>query len=150
MAKVFASVLVLLSLSFTFACSSSPSTTTTSPPTSNQTSSGGTFQSLANQGLSVFSGKCATCHGTGGQGTGQGPALWGSGFIVGKYSGATLFATNAQAMLSFISSTMPFNAPGTLSHTDAINVLCYLLGQENEVTPSASFDEGQLGNIPLK
>ena len=149
--KVFTcGLMVLLVLSFALGCSS-PSSTTSSPPTgATSTTSGNTFQSLANQGQSVFSAKCATCHGTGGQGTSIGPAVWGSGFTVGVYNGTTLFAANGQAMLNFISSSMPLNAPGSLSHSDAINVLCYLLVQENQVTPSSVFVESQLGSLSLK
>lgn len=150
MKRIASFVLVLTVVLFGFGCSSTPSTTSTTPPSSTTTSSGNTFQVLANLGQGVFSSKCVTCHGPSGQGTALGPALWGSGFVVGKYNGTTLFAANGQAMLNFISTSMPLNAPGTLSHTDAVNVLCYLLVQENQVTPSAAFDESQLGNLSLK
>ena len=150
MAKVVASVLVLLSLTVTFGCSSStqqtttPTVMTTTPPTSS-----GTFQTMANLGQPVYTSKCATCHGANGQG-GTGPAVWGSGFVPGLYVGNTLFALNAQAMLNFISSSMPLTAPGSLSHTDNLNVLSYQLIQENEVSPSTVFNESQLSSIILK
>ena len=149
MAKVVASVLVLLSLIFTFGCSSTTPPTTTNLGTTTTPTGSGTFQAMANLGQTVYTNNCATCHGTSGQG-GTGPAVWGSGFIPGQYVGTTLFALNAQAMLNFISSSMPLTAPGSLSHTDAINVLCYLLIQENEVSPSTVFNESQLSTIALK
>ena len=150
MAKIVASILVLLSLTFTFGCSSSTQQTTTNPgTTTTPPTSSGTFQAMANLGQTVYTSKCATCHGANGQG-GTGPAVWGSGFVPGQYVGTTLFALNAQAMLNFISSSMPLTAPGTLSHTDSVNVLCYLLIQESEVSPSTVFNESQLSTIVIK
>jgi hypothetical protein len=52
MAKIVASVLVLLSLTFTFGCSSTTTQTTTSPgTTTTPPTSSGTFQAMANLGL---------------------------------------------------------------------------------------------------
>ncbi|APV43761.1 thiosulfate dehydrogenase [Dehalogenimonas formicexedens] len=142
----FALFLLVASVAFLgFGCGSSPST---SPGTT--TGSGNTFQSLANQGKVVYSNKCVSCHAANGQGTGVGPAVWGANYQPGIYNGSTLFAPNGQAMLNFISSSMPLNSPGSLSHSDAVNVLCYLLVQDNQVTPSAAFDESQLINLALK
>ena len=149
MKKIASLALASLVLIVMFGCGSSPSTSSP-PPVTTTSNSGGTFQSLANQGQSVFSGKCASCHGVSGQGTSTGPALWGSNHTPGQYNGATLFASNGQAMLGFISSSMPLTSPGSLSHADAVNVLCYLLVQDNQVTPSAIFDESQLSGISLK
>ena len=55
-------------------------------------------------GQEVFSQKCTECHGTSLQGTGAGPAL--TAFNLLPYA-------NAQKLLSFISSRMPANSPGS-------------------------------------
>ncbi|XUX00768.1 MAG: c-type cytochrome [Dehalogenimonas sp.] len=149
MKKITPFFLVLALVFFGFGCGSTP-TTSSAPPGTTTTSSGNTYQALANQGQSVYANKCVSCHGANGQGTGVGPAVWGSNYQPGIYNGATLFAPNGQAMLNFISSSMPLNAPGSLSHSEAINVLCYLLIQDNQVTPSSTFDESQLGTLSLK
>ena len=108
-----------------------------------------TFQSLAASGKTVYSNSCAVCHGSNGGG-GAGPALWGSAATLGKFAGTTLFANNAQAMLNFISTRMPLSAPGSLTHDQYLDVLSYILVQDNQVSPSTSFNENQLGGITLK
>ena len=108
-----------------------------------------TFQQLASTGSTVFANSCAVCHGTNGQG-GVGPALWGPNATLGKYAGTTLFNNNAQAMLNFISTNMPLSAPGSLTHQQYIDLLCYILIQDNQVSSSNTFNENQLANITLR
>ena len=121
----------------------------TPTPTPTPTPSGATFQTLAAAGADVYSTNCAVCHGANGQG-GVGPALWGSGATLGTYSGVTLFNNNAQDMLNFISTKMPLTAPGSLSQQQYIDVLSYILVQDNQVSPSTVFNQSQLGGITLK
>ena len=121
-------------------------TTTTAPATTSATS---TYQVLAVTGATVFSTNCAVCHGATGQGI-TAPALWGTSATLGSYSGITLFANNAQAMLTWISANMPFSAPGNLSPASQYTaVLCYILTQGNKVSPSTVFDATQLGSITV-
>ena len=120
----------------------STSTTQTSTTTSTTTTTTATYQTLAAAGQTVYSSNCAGCHGNSGQGLGA-PALWGSGALLAKYN-------NASALLNFISANMPKNAPGSLSHQQYINVLCYILVQGNQVTGTNAFNESQLGSITLK
>jgi polar amino acid transport system substrate-binding protein len=126
--------------------SSAPvSSPTVSPSASSSASvSGGgqTFGQLSTAGKTVFSSRCAKCHGDKGQGQ-TGPA------IIGPQAGLKKYNTG-QGLLGFISTTMPFEAPGSLSHQDYLNVLAYLLVQNNLVTDSATFSEGQLGAVALK
>ena len=102
--------------------------TNTTPATTGQT-----YQTLASQGGSVYSSTCSVCHGNNGQG-GIGPALWGSNATLGTYKGTTLFNKNAQDMLNFISTKMPLTAPGSLSNEQYIDVLAYILIQNNLVS----------------
>ena len=128
--------------------STPPSTTVTTTSTPTTTSTSTTFQTLASHGGSVYSSTCSVCHGNNGQG-GIGPALWGSNATLGTYKGTTLFNKNAQDMLNFISTKMPLTAPGSLSSEQYVNVLCYILIQNNLVSPSKVFDETQLSSITL-
>jgi cytochrome c len=108
-----------------------------------------TFQQLATLGKTVYSNSCAVCHGANGQGV-VGPALWGSAATLGRYAGTTLFDNNAQAMLSFISKNMPLSAPGSLPHEQYVDVLCFILVQDNQISPANVFNESQLNNMTLK
>jgi cytochrome c len=103
---------------------------------------------LAVDGHVVYTSTCASCHGGDGQG-GVGPALWGQYYVPGMYNGTKLFNNNAQDMLTFIETNMPFSSAGSLTHQQAIDVLCYLLIQENEISPSDIFIESQLSSVIL-
>ena len=103
---------------------------------------GPTFGSLSQLGQPVFMSKCAMCHGASGQG-GTAPAVIGTGANLSKYS-------TGKALLDYISTAMPLNAPGSLSHQDYLNVLSYLLVQNKYATATAAFDENALGNLQLK
>ena len=125
------------------ACTSS-SSSTNPPPTDSQT-----FGALSKSGASVYSGKCETCHATGGTG-GIGPPLWGSNANLGTYSGATVFNKDAQSMYNFIAAQMPLSAPGSLSEADYTEVLAYILIQNNYVSDSTTFNRSQLSSITWK
>lgn len=116
--------------------------TTTQPPGSPSTSGSQTFDQLANVGTAVFADQCASCHGNHGQG-GDSPALIGSNAHLSKYA-------TAQGLLNFISTAMPASAPGTLSHEQYLQVLGFLLVQNQEVNSGDLFTEGGLNSITLK
>jgi cytochrome c len=115
------------------------STASSSPAT---TSTPLTFGAMAALGKTVFKNYGASSHGENGQG-GSGPALIGSNASLAKYN-------TAQGLLNYISASMPLEAPGSLSHQDYLDVLCYLLVQNNYVYPNDVFSESQLSNITLK
>lgn len=118
------------------------SISTTSSNTGTSLTSTVTFGTMAALGKTVFENYAASSHGENGQG-GSGPALIGSNAALGKYN-------NAQALLNFISSSMPLEAPGSLSHQDYLEILCYLLVQNNYVSPNSIFNESGLSSITLK
>jgi polar amino acid transport system substrate-binding protein len=127
------------------ASSSSPPASTTTPASTSssaQSAGGTTFGQAGDAGKTVFAGSCVRCHGNNGQGT-TAPAVIGSSANLGKYN-------TAQGLLDFIRVSMPFNAPGSLSSQDYLNVLSFLLVQNNYVSSGTALDTGQLKNIQLK
>jgi thiosulfate dehydrogenase len=75
-------------------------------------------------GARVFSNSCAKCHGPQGEGTAVAPPVWGPrSYNVG--AGMTRVRTAAE----FISRNMPFDAPGTLSDQQAVDVAAYVNAQ---------------------
>jgi len=72
-------------------------------------------------GARVYSASCAKCHGAAGEGTAVAPPVWGSE----SYNiGAGMSRVRAAA--EFIRHNMPFDAPGTLSDSQAFNVAAYV------------------------
>ncbi len=121
---------------------SQPTTTTTTPTTST-TPAGVSFGQMSDAGKAVFAAKCASCHGNNGQGV-TAPPVIGTSANLAKYQ-------TAQGLLTFIDTNMPFNAPGSLTHAEYLQVLSYLLVQNQDVTVTALFiNEGQLGGMTLK
>lgn len=102
-----------------------------------------TFQQLAVHGPSVYSNNCASCHGDNGQGK-TAPALWGPWSALGQYG------TTPQALLNYISSSMPLSAPASLSHEQYLNLMGYILLQNNQVSPADIFSDSQTGSAGQK
>ena len=114
-----------------------PPTTTSAPPTTpTATGTGQTAGQLANAGQSIVSGVCSECHG------GAAPILTGPGASLGKYG-------TGQGLFDKISTTMPANAPGTLSQQQYLQVTAYLLLANNYVTANAIISRSTLAGIPL-
>lgn len=80
-----------------------------------------TFTADTAAGARVFAASCAKCHGAAGEGTAGAPPLWGpESYNVG--AGMTRVRTAAE----FISRNMPFDAPGTLTDSQAFHVAAYV------------------------
>lgn len=93
-------------------------------------------------GHAVFATICSVCHGAAGQGTAVAPPLWGdSSFNIG----AGMARPSAAA--AFIRANMPFNAPGTLTDQQAVDVAAYVTGQPRPDFP-AKIDDWPLGDPP--
>lgn len=79
------------------------------------------FRADSAAGAQVFAASCAKCHGAAGEGTAVAPPVWGPGsYNVG--AGMTRVRTAAE----FISRNMPFDAPGTLSDSQAFSVAAFI------------------------
>ena len=75
-------------------------------------------------GARVFGASCAKCHGGKGEGTAVAPPVWGpQSYNLG--AGMTRVRTAAD----FISQNMPFDAPGTLTDQQAVDVAAYVNAQ---------------------
>jgi alcohol dehydrogenase (cytochrome c) len=141
--RYFSALIIIMALvSLAGGCSSAPSATTAPSGTSPAAYGGSsTFGAAADASKTVYASRCAKCHGPNGQGV-TGPALAGSGANLGKYN-------TAQGLLSFMSVSMPFDAPGSLARQDYLNILSWLLVQNSYVSASTTFDPNQLNSIQL-
>jgi cytochrome c len=145
--RVFFLTAVLIPLLTLSACNSTSSSTALSQTTTAATSSiinstVSAFNAMATLGKTIYDKYGASSHGQNGQG-GSSPALMGSHATLTKYN-------TAQGLLTYISTNMPLEAPGSLSHQDYLDILCYLLVQNNYVPADTVFNESQLSNITLK
>jgi mono/diheme cytochrome c family protein len=89
----------------------------------------GTPSSQADQvaaGSEVYTASCAKCHGDEGQG-GTGPVVIGGNKRIASYQ-------TTQRLYDYVSRTMPFDAPGSLTEDQYWNVIAYLL-DENQLLP---------------
>src|SRR5262245_59851530 len=91
-------------------------------------SSGGVYTvEQAGRGQDVYVSKCSECH----DGGIMGPELWGRDFLE-QWDGK-----NVRALFDAVKGTMPADAPGSLSERDAVDVVAYIL-KENDQTAGAS------------
>jgi mono/diheme cytochrome c family protein len=127
-------------LFFVSACASSQPTMSPSSTVAKPTES--TAGQLAESGKTTFANRCARCHGDNGQGA-TAPAVIGPDAALGKYN-------TAQGLLDFVDTTMPMNAPGSLSRQEYLQVLCFLLVQNQFVPADTVFDPNSLGSLSLK
>jgi mono/diheme cytochrome c family protein len=72
-------------------------------------------------GQTVYAGECAQCHGDRGQG-GTGPVVIGGNKRIASYETTT-------RLYDYVSRTMPFDEPGSLTEEQYWNVIAYLLDQ---------------------
>lgn len=97
----------------------------------------------ASQGATVYSSSCAQCHGAKLQGQ-SGPSLVGARFDKSLKS----YGNGAQ-LYDFISKQMPANAPGSLSKTQYLSVIAYLLARNGFPSGSHPLDATTLASVNL-
>ena len=164
MAKIFERLALLLMASFVVilsACggtSSTPQVVQPTPPSVgtspvpppgpggvpalSPTAAISTAGGFATVGQTVFAARCQVCHGDQGQGR-TAPAVIGVGANIARYN-------TAGGLYNFISTTMPMNAPGSLSAQDYLSVTSFILVQNNLVKAETPISQEQLDNIKLK
>jgi mono/diheme cytochrome c family protein len=89
-------------------------------------------------GASVFAAKCALCHGTQLEG-GAGPALSGPNFK----TLSTKVKANVSDIFTYMTTNMPLNAPASLSHTQYVNILSFILSKNGYHPGSSALTFGQ-------
>jgi cytochrome c len=141
--KMVTGILTLLAVTaFMSGCSSGSPPASTPPMTTAPSPVVTTFGSAAQLGKTVYTNACSICHGANGEGK-TAPAVIGASASLSKYG-------TAKGLLDFVSTAMPAKAPGSLSHQDYLNVLSYLLVQNNAADPAAAFNESGLASVQLK
>ncbi len=98
----------------------------------------------ASTGATIYSGKCAQCHGARLQGQ-SAPSLTGTRFaksLEGYGNGAPLY--------DFISKQMPANAPGTLSKDQYLAVTAYILAQNGYPSGNHALDATTLSSVEFE
>ena len=87
--------------------------------------SGGVYTAdQAKAGAAIFAAQCSACHGQKLEG-GAGPQLAGTDFM-GKWTGQT-----ADDLRDVIASQMPLTNPGSLKPNEVLELLAYILQQNN-------------------
>lgn len=93
-------------------------------------------------GKTTFANRCARCHGARGQGA-FGPPIIGANATLEKFN-------TAQGLYNFISVAMPFDAPGSLSRQEYLQVLSFLLSENTFVSNGRSLDPNQMDVFVLQ
>jgi S-disulfanyl-L-cysteine oxidoreductase SoxD len=78
-------------------------------------------------GSEVYAAECAQCHGDRGQG-GTGPVVIGGNKRIASYQ-------TTERLYDYVSRTMPFDAPGSLTEQQYWDAIAYLL-VENDLLPA--------------
>jgi mono/diheme cytochrome c family protein len=147
--------LALLSVATVAACRRSccpPVTTTYAPPMSTTHVAGPqTFADQAARGQSIFGATCAKCHGAGGEGTADAPALVGPTALPGTPPATRQLRTmpfhTVGDVQRFVHANMPPKGP-KLSDSDAWAVVAFAL-KANGVTPPAPLSASNGDTLPL-
>jgi mono/diheme cytochrome c family protein len=105
------------------------------------TGQGATAQTLADAGKLVYADKCAACHGQNGEG-GAGPAL------IGTTADLTKFA-NATELLTFVQTHVQENVSGGMTEEEILQVVAYILVENNLVPGDTPLDITSLPNISI-
>ena len=74
-------------------------------------------QEQSKRGRAAYDGKCASCH----DGGTMGPELWGEAFLTQMEN------KDVGGFFSRIQTTMPEDAPGTLSDSEVLDIIAYVL-----------------------
>jgi DMSO/TMAO reductase YedYZ molybdopterin-dependent catalytic subunit/mono/diheme cytochrome c family protein len=125
------------------AATSTPTPGATATPTATTAASAGqTAGVLAMAGEEVYATHCASCHGPEGRGT-LAPAVLGPDADLASYG-------TARGLYDYVSSTMPQNAPGSLTDQQYLEVLAYLLTESDQVASDQLLNMNELGDISLR
>ncbi|HET6613865.1 MAG TPA: c-type cytochrome [Kofleriaceae bacterium] len=105
------------------------------------------FTAQAEAGAAIYSESCAFCHGESGEGSAKSPAVIGEGALPATNADRPAFNTAAD-VLSYVSSAMPKDDPGSLSADDAAAVVAFLLSK-NGVSAQAKLSADTASAVTL-
>ncbi len=125
---LFLAFCTILGLIFLSACSTSGGN-----PTAGQ---------LAAQGKTVFVQHCVKCHGENGQKV-NGSALLGPDNVLPNYP-------TGKALYDYVSRLMPDDQPSSLTPAQYLEVVSFLMVQDNYVKPSTPLDPNSLERISIQ
>ena len=80
-------------------------------------------EAQATRGKQLYAGNCSACHQEGLQGADLAPALKGDGFVQ-RWTDSSV-----DDMVTAISASMPFDAPGSLAAQQYVDIVMYLLSE---------------------
>ncbi len=108
----------------------------------------------AAEGVIVYAGQCAACHGDKLQGVkaAGGPALAGGrGTLTTRKPIETVESSwpYATTLFDYVKRAMPFNAPGSLSDAQVYAVVAYILVQDKVIAPGETMDAASLPKIRM-
>ena len=108
-------------------------------------------QGSVRQGEAVFAARCASCHGDRGQGGPMDRLVGGAGTIATKKPVKTVgsFWPYATTLFDFVRRAMPFDAPQSLSATDAYAVCAYVLYLNGLLPADATLDAKSLPEVRM-
>jgi len=89
-------------------------------------------------GAADFAAHCATCHGSRLEG-GAGPALSGPNFK----TLSTKVKADVSDIFTYMTTNMPLNAPASLSHTEYVDILSFILSKNGYRPGSSALTFGQ-------
>lgn len=106
------------------------------------------------QGKSVYTAKCAACHGAdlgGVKGTGAAALIGGRGSLASGKPKKTVesYWPYASTVFDYVNRAMPFNAPGSLSDDEVYAVVAYVLGEANIFNKSTTLNAKNLAKIEM-
>ena len=109
------------------------------------------------QGAAVYVVKCASCHGTAGEGTPAGPKLVGrepaDSFRFGHDPKLVKTIGNywpyATTLFDYVRRSMPITAPGTLTNSEVYAVVAYLLAENGVIDRTATMDSVSLAAVKM-
>jgi S-disulfanyl-L-cysteine oxidoreductase SoxD len=103
------------------------------------------------QGEAIFAGKCASCHGSHGEGKPMDRLVGGIGTLRDKKPEKTVgsFWPYATTLFDFVRRAMPLNAPQSLTPDEVYAVSAYLLFLNGIVPQDAALDRGTLAKIKM-
>jgi S-disulfanyl-L-cysteine oxidoreductase SoxD len=105
----------------------------------------------AREGETVYSQKCASCHGEGGKGKPADTLVGGVGTLASERPVKTVnsFWPYATTLFDYIRRAMPFNAPRSLTNSEVYAVTAYILAQDKIIGSEERIDATTLPKVQM-